>query len=381
MMEKNQTEKELLGRIHPEEGVTGRGNWQRLKFLMRRADKGGTFRIGFIGGSITQGSLASDPALCYAFRVFEWWENAFPEADFQYINAGIGGTTSHFGAARSEEDLLAFEPDFVIVEFSVNDESSVHFLETYEGLVRRIYTSKTRPAVLLVHNVYYNNGFSAEVQHAKIGRHYELPCVSMQKAIFPALLSGKIQETEITPDGLHPNDVGHALVAAVITAFLEKVKAERERPEEEEKPVLPPLTPNTYERARRYRNDNSRPICRGFIPDQNPQEGITDCFKKGWQAKDKGDSITFTVRSSGIAVQYRRYVDSPVPAATAVVDGDEAHSVLLDAAFDETWGDKLELTTLAEHMPFGEHTVTITLTDTHKEDRAPFYLASVITAE
>lgn len=381
MTEKIQKENRLLDRIDPEKGMTNRGNWQRLKALMGRAGKGDTLRIGFIGGSITQGSLASDPALCYACRVFDWWKKAFPEADFQYINAGIGGTTSHFGAARVEEDLLARRPDFVIVEFSVNDESSGHFLETYEGLIRRIYTSEMCPAVLLVHNVYYKDGSSAEVQHAKVGRHYELPCVSMQKAIFPALLSGEIRDMEITPDGLHPNDEGHALVAAVITAFLEKVRAERETPEEEEKPVLPPLTSNTYEKARRCRNDNSRPVCRGFSPDLRLQEGITDCFKKGWRAENKGDSITFTVRGSGIAVQYRRYVHTPVPAALAVVDGDEEHGVVLDGAFEETWGDKLELTTLTEHMPFGEHTVTITLTDTHKEDRAPFYLVSVITAE
>ena len=43
-----------------------------------------------------------------------------------YCNAGIGGTTSEFGAARVGTDLLEERPDFVIVEFSVNDESTEH---------------------------------------------------------------------------------------------------------------------------------------------------------------------------------------------------------------------------------------------------------------
>lgn len=64
-------------------------------------------------------------------------EKTFPQADFTYINAGIGGTTSQFGVARAEADLLSKEPDFVIIEFSVNDDSTEHFMETYEGLVRK----------------------------------------------------------------------------------------------------------------------------------------------------------------------------------------------------------------------------------------------------
>ena len=88
--------------------------------------------IGFIGGSITQGSLSTTPQTCYAYRVYTWWKETFPQAEFAYCNAGIGGTTSEFGVARVGTDLLAERPDFVIVEFSVNDESTEHFKETYE---------------------------------------------------------------------------------------------------------------------------------------------------------------------------------------------------------------------------------------------------------
>ena len=102
--------------------------------------------IGFVGGSITQGSLATQPHLCYAYHVYEWWKKTFPKAEFVYVNAGIGGTTSQFGAARVEADLLRYRPDFVITEFSVNDDSNAHFLETYEGLVRKIYQFETKPA-------------------------------------------------------------------------------------------------------------------------------------------------------------------------------------------------------------------------------------------
>ena len=50
----------------------------RIRKLMKRAENGDEINLGFFGGSITQGSLASDPSLCYAFRVFDWWRRTFP---------------------------------------------------------------------------------------------------------------------------------------------------------------------------------------------------------------------------------------------------------------------------------------------------------------
>lgn len=254
-------------------------------------------------------------------------------------------------------------------------------METYEGLVRKIYTSKTSPAMLLVHNVRYDSGANAQVMHGRIARHYSLPAVSMQSTIYPEVMSGRIENREITPDDLHPNDLGHEMVASVITYFLEQVKAEMESGscEEETEPVFPaPLTENAYENSYRLRNDNSEPQLSGFMPDETPQQHITDCFKRGWTAGKTGDTIRFLVKGTGVAVQYRKSVRQPAPVAEVVVDGDKESAVLLDANFDETWGDKLELATVLEHGENKEHQVEIRLVETNENDAVPFYLVSVI---
>ena len=84
------------------------------------------------------------------------------------------------------------------------------------------------------------------------------------------------------------------------------------------------------------------------------------------------------MRGSGIAVQYRKSVKLPAPVAEVVVDGDDAHAMRLDANFDETWGDKLELDTVLEHGEYKEHEVVVRLVETHENDAVPFYLVSVI---
>lgn len=85
---------------------------------------------------------------------------------------------------------------------------------------------------MLVHNVYYDTGANAQLQHAKIGRHYSLPCVSMQSSIYPELLAGRIKNRDITEDDLHPNDKGHELVADTVCHFLKKVLDHVDDPEE-----------------------------------------------------------------------------------------------------------------------------------------------------
>lgn len=373
--------------INFEAGIKNVGNTARLNKVFERAQNGEKLTIAFLGGSITQGSLASKPEYCYAQRVFSWWKETFPKAELNFINAGIGATDSQFGCARAAEDVLAYKPDVISVEYAVNDMSNTHYLETYEGVVRKLLSAENKPAVYTFFNVCYDNGSSAELMHSKVARHYEIPSFSMQSTIYPLLLSGEVENRDITPDDLHPNDKGHEMVASVITYGLDKIKkgefglaASKVADELERSYELPaPITENAYENSVRYRNRNAVIMSNdGFEADETVQEHITDIFKNGWTASKKGAKISFKVSGSCIGVQYRRTIQLPAPIAVAKVDGEV--KARLDANFDETWGDKLCLDTLLDHGESGEHTVEIEIVDAHSDDKLPFYLVSVISS-
>lgn len=359
-----------------EKGIVNRGNWTRVQRVLHRAAKGETIRIGFIGGSITQGARSSTPETCYAFLVYRWFQQQFPTSE--YVNAGIGGTSSQFGVARVEDDVLRYHPDMVFVEFSVNDANIAHYQETYEGLIRKIY--RTGTAVMLIHNVMYDSMTSAEDVHAAIGKYYDIPCVSMRSTIYPEVASGRIPNRQITPDDLHPNDEGHALVAKVITSFLDRI-AESTDSEAEEKALPAALTANQYEKSILYQNTNANPVLRGFEIDPTPQEHITQIFRHGYTAWKTGDSISFEVSGTGIAVQYRKSIHKPAPIARVVVDSCEETAMLLDANFDEDWGDCLYLDTVLFHGENKMHHVEISIVEAHENDAVPFYLVSVIGSE
>ena len=367
-------------------GVLNRGNLYRIERAMKKAMRGEAVTVGFLGGSITQGCLSSAPETCYAYLVYRWWCEKFPKAAITYVNAGIGGTTSQFGVARADSDLLSKEIDFTIVEFSVNDKDNEHFLETYEGLIRKIYSYRTEPAVLIVNSVYYSDGENAQAQHVRIGKAYDLPCVSMKPTLYEKVQDGTYTSRDVTEDDLHPNDEGHGLMAEVIISFLEMVYEELQSGDEAadnhlDVQKMTPVTRNAYENSVRYQNDNSETVLtenEGFTADGQPQHDIREIFRRGWTADKKGAHIGFDIEGSCIGVQYRKSVAKPTCVARAVVDGDMDKAVVLDGNFEETWGDSLHLDTIAEHLPYGKHHVDIELIETHEDDKVPFYLVSVI---
>ncbi len=368
--------------INAQNGIVNNGNSCKIVYIMRKAIQGEKITLGFIGGSITQGCSSSLPTTCYAYLVYQWWIKTFPKAEFEYVNAGIGGTTSEFASARVEADLLSKNPDFVMVEFSVNDENTAHFMETYEGLIRRIIKADSSPASMILHNIMYDSGKNAQEAHMEVGKHYQIPCVSIREAVYPEILKEKLKAADIAPDNLHPNDLGHEILAQVVCAYLENCYQELESEvmcvDELSQVLAEPITKNRYESSFRYQNGNCNPVLNGFVPDLTKQTDIREIFKNGWYGEARGASVQFETEARCIALQYRKTIQKPAPIALAILDYDEEHAILLDANFEEDWGDSLALVTIYESERKDAHHLEIRIIEDHPEDQLPFYLTSVI---
>ena len=90
----------------------------RLKRVLQKALRGEDITLGVIGGSITEGSLATQYQYCYAGRLKDWWSQRF-SGTLTFKNAGIGATDSYLAVHRVQKHLLRYEPDLVVIEFSV----------------------------------------------------------------------------------------------------------------------------------------------------------------------------------------------------------------------------------------------------------------------
>lgn len=200
------------------------GNQVRIANAIRKAKNGSPVTIGVIGGSISQGAVASTESKRYVNLIHKWWKDTFPKSQVTLVNASIGSTDSVIAVHRLDQDLLQYKPDFVIVEFAANDSEGDQWTMAYENLLRRILQSENQPGVLMMFMM-YNDGKTQQKNEIPLGKHYAIPMVSYNDAIMPEVKNGNIKWSDLSPDIVHPNDHGMAIAAELIQAYLSSVNA------------------------------------------------------------------------------------------------------------------------------------------------------------
>ena len=112
--------------------------------LFARARAGAPIRCVTLGGSITQAGGET--------WIGPWLRNSFPDSAVAVVNAGMSATGSMLGCFRLERDVIACQPDMVLIEYVVNDggQSDDQVIWTVESVVRRLKMLPTPPAVVFM---------------------------------------------------------------------------------------------------------------------------------------------------------------------------------------------------------------------------------------
>ncbi len=90
----------------------------------------GDYTIAYIGGSLTagdsdyEGGKTTPQSHGWAAKTTAYIGSQFPDANFKLLNAGLGGTTSEYGATRFKKEVASENPDIVFIEFAANDSAS-----------------------------------------------------------------------------------------------------------------------------------------------------------------------------------------------------------------------------------------------------------------
>ena len=335
--------------------VVDMGHAGRVQPALMKARRGGKVVIGAIGGSITQGALASRPEFRWANRVAQWSIDTFPQAEIQFVNAGLGATGSDIGTHRVKRDLLKDRPDFVMVEYAVNDGIVGRPDETIEGLLRQILAMPNNPGAMMLFTM-ANTGGNVQDKHVPVGRHYGIPMVSFRDAMWPEVDSGRVAWEAIEGDLVHPNDRGHAICADLLVQVLEQWLADL--PDEASPAVeaMPePLTGNLFEHTVLQSRDNLAPERNdGWEPIAGSRYG------RGWAADEPGSVLEFELEGTSIGIIFWR-IKGPMGIAEAQVD--DGAPVRLEGWFDADWGGYNPFVMVARDMDAGKHRLRIALLD------------------
>ncbi|MCQ2524028.1 MAG: SGNH/GDSL hydrolase family protein [Lachnospiraceae bacterium] len=211
--------------------LMNKGNNARIKTAIDKARRGEDVTLGFIGGSITQGAGAIPiNTKCYARRIFEGFCDVSGrgyEDNVHYVKAGMGGTPSELGMIRYERDITKdgeISPDLVVVEFAVNDAGDETNGRCFDSLVRKIYNSPSKPAVVILFAVFQDD-FNLQDRLSPVGEAYDIPMVSTKNSVSKQfyLKPGQgrvISKGQYFYDCFHPTNTGHKVMAdGVIKLF------------------------------------------------------------------------------------------------------------------------------------------------------------------
>jgi lysophospholipase L1-like esterase len=221
--------------------------------FLRKCAAGGEVRVGFIGGSITEGALAGTLRNRYSSRFCGFLGKRFPKARFKEINAGIGATDSRYGCSRANADLLDEAPDLIVLEYAVNDDprDSAYATSTMEGLIRKCLAATYAP--ILLFQTMNRNGDSLNHRYqTHLADHYGLPVISYRDGVFPEIAAGSLRADAVFADAVHPNALGHLTCAYLLFAGMSAAIADWGPHPDRARPIVPvpaPYASDFYERS------------------------------------------------------------------------------------------------------------------------------------
>ena len=253
--ENNSQEKALTPAAAPEPLYCLRAGLDNCRLVFDRTKSG---RVAYIGGSITVSPGWRD-------LTYDLLKKRFPGTTFDFINAGVGGTNSTFGAFRLQEDVFKNGPvDLLFLEFAVNDDgqptADSRRLRAMEGIVRHARTLNPNVDILMLYFAdtgkveTYKKGQTPEViqDHEKVAAHYGIPVVYLASEVTRRIDAGQFEWAQFSRDTCHPLERGHAIYAECIEKTLDAAWSgtplATAEPSVHEMP--PPLDPGNYERGR-----------------------------------------------------------------------------------------------------------------------------------
>lgn len=213
--------------------VTATKKTSVLSNTLKKLDKEGNVKVGYIGGSITYGVGSSDyNTKAYAPLTTNWLRTRFPGKTITDTRAAVSGTGSDLGTCRIGEELLAQNPDLIFVEFAVNDQLSARtYIENcMEGIVRQIKIHNPNTDIIFINsystymgsNSYSINQLPVSVKaNNAVAYHYKIPSINMGGDLYNTIVRNSVTEPGVfMNDASHPTDYGHQEYAKSIIKFL-----------------------------------------------------------------------------------------------------------------------------------------------------------------
>lgn len=311
-------------------------------------------KICFLGDSITQGSAASSMQTQYTALFQKWWEENV-SVYTQFVNAGIGATTSYLGVHRAQAHMLNEKPDIIFIEF-INDTDDEFYKASMDSLVRKCLSQDNKPAVIMI-EMTMDNGTSPQNVHSEIAKAYGVPMISYHDAIMPEIEAGTIKWEDISPDDIHPNDIGHEMLAQMLENYIKLIQCKLDSIDKEPLDLTADSPTGDKYADARFADRNSDEVT---VIDEGSFTDVASFmkFNSGW-GTSTGGSATFEMEFKNLGIAYLKTTDGLSGNVTITVDGERVMPITGD--FSGGWGDYIQTDEIYVSDMTAKHKVVISV--------------------
>ena len=195
-------------------------------------------RVVFFGDSITQAGVNPGG---YIDRL----KKMLPAEQFELMGAGIGGNKIYDLFLRMDDDVLAKQPDVVIVWVGVNDvwhkasygtgTDPDKFVKFYEAVIKKLQAANAKvmlctPAAIGEKTDFSNQQDGDLNQYSQLirdlAKRQNIPLIDLRKAFLDYNLKNNPDNKEkgiLTTDRVHLNEAGNQLVAEQMQKALQSM--------------------------------------------------------------------------------------------------------------------------------------------------------------
>jgi lysophospholipase L1-like esterase len=187
---------------------------------------------------------------------------SFAGGEVRVVNAGIGGNTTAMAKARFEKDVLAPRPDLVVIQFGLNDSAVdvwkmppateprvalAEYEKNLRGFIAALKAQEARVVLMTPNPLRWTDalkklyarppylpdevdGMNVKLRDyaetvRRMAREEGVPLVDVATAFEDYGKDPGRKMEDLLPDGMHPNNRGHRLVADLLLKYLPSVDA------------------------------------------------------------------------------------------------------------------------------------------------------------
>lgn len=191
----------------------------------------------FQGDSVTDcGRSRDDDSFLgdgYAGKIASVYNALFPYNGVKFVNRGVSGNRVHNLIERYVEDFMDVAPDFISILIGINDvwrrydsndpSTQEAFRDHYEYLLKMIKHHMPDTKIMIMEPFVLHTLPDRKTWHEDLDpkiqiirelaaeyAHFYLPL----DGIFASYCASSCKAEDIAPDGVHPSDFGHSIIAS-----------------------------------------------------------------------------------------------------------------------------------------------------------------------